>query len=108
MSEPIDDGGPVFPTTKFEKVSRPGEEPLWMDVKYPGISLRAWMAANEQLDSSEEFGWELLESLAGPRPSGNWSSHPLEWFDWSNRWQAKVRVARADAIIAVLKGKEAR
>lgn len=65
-----------------------------------GMTLRDWFAGNEKIDQSEDLGWPLLEALAGPRPQGDWSSNPLEWFAWGNKWQALVRYARADAMLA--------
>lgn len=62
-------------------------------------SLRDRFASQEKIDPNEEMGWPLLEALAGPRPSGNWNSNPMEWFNWSNKWQAAVRYARADAMM---------
>lgn len=98
MSGP-DDGGPAFPVLREN--NNP-EMPLFM--ASAGMSLRDWFAGQEKIDPSEEFGWTLLEALAGPRPEGNWQSNPLGWFEWSNRWQAMVRYARADAMLAAQRG----
>lgn len=68
------------------------------------LTLRDYLASQERIYESEGFGWPLLEALAGRRPIGTWDSNPLEWFDWSNRWQAVVKYARADAMIAARKG----
>ena len=71
--------------------------------KHPGTQfpgdLRDWFAGQQQIDNAEDFEWALLETLAGPRPKGDWRTNPMEWFNWSNAWQAKVRYARADAMI---------
>jgi hypothetical protein len=70
------------------------------------MSLRDWFAGMEKIDVSEDFGWELLEALSGPRPKGDWKTNPLEWFEWSNNWQAKVKFARADAMLSARERKE--
>ena len=94
MSESIiDDGGSEFPVPFGQVMSSEGK----------GMSLRDWFAGQERIEQAEEFWWELCESLAGPRPSGNHKTNAVEWFDWSNKWQAAVRYARADAMIAARK-----
>ena len=97
MSGQIDDGGSAFPLCVPDYHD---DRPHLQN----GMSLRDWFAGQERIDQAEEFGWELLEALAGPRPSGDWKRNAMEWFDWSNRWQAAVRYARADAMIAARKG----
>jgi hypothetical protein len=67
------------------------------------MSLRDWFAGQEKIDPSEEFGWGLLEALAGPRPVGDWSNNALALFHWSNLWQAKIKFARADAMLVARK-----
>lgn len=91
----IDDGGPAFP--RDNKWQLDGSI-LQRGAK--GMSLRDWFAGNEFIDMSESFEWELCEALAGPRPLGNSKTNPVEWFNWSNKWQSAVRYARADALIA--------
>jgi hypothetical protein len=88
----IEDGGPAFPVVRM---------PLDPDtiLNHPGMSLRDWFAGQQQIDNAEDFEWALLETLAGPRPKGDWRTNPMEWFNWSNKWQAKVKYARADAMI---------
>jgi hypothetical protein len=68
------------------------------------MSLRDWFAGQEHIDSEESFGWELLEALAGPRPTGNWNSNPVAWFEWAATWQAQVKFRRADAMLAARRG----
>jgi len=94
-NEQINDGGPAFPSGKSEKCGFENSHPL-----HEGMSLRDWFAGQEKIDPSEEFGWGLLEALAGPRPVGGWRSNPIAWFHWSNLWQAKIKFARADAMLA--------
>lgn len=93
------DGGPAFPGLR-RHVSDNCFEPI----SEGGMTLRDWFAGQERIDNEEDFGWPLLEALAGPRPSGTSGSNPLEWFHWSNTWQAKVRWARADAMLAAREG----
>jgi hypothetical protein len=66
----------------------------------PGMTLRDWFAGREVIEQSEIFNWPLIEALVGPRPRGNYDSNPVEWFHWNNLWQAKVKFARADAMLA--------
>jgi len=93
MNSQINDGGQAFPIAYPESHS----------IKVSGMSLRDWFAGQEKIDPSEEFKLGLLEALAGPRPVGSWSSNPLAWFHWSNLWQAKIKFARADAMLAARK-----
>jgi hypothetical protein len=90
----IEDGGPAFPSGKSETPGYENSHPY-----YEGMSLRDWFAGQQQIDNAEDFEWALLETLAGPRPKGDWRTNPMEWFNWSNKWQAKVKYARADAMI---------
>lgn len=100
----IDDGGPAFPCGPFGQTMHGEDGREWHQCdRLPGMTLRDWFASQERIDQSEEFGWPLLEALAGPRPKGDWNSNPLEWFDWSNKWQAAVRYYRADAMIEMRK-----
>lgn len=100
MSQPIDDGGVAFPWVRQIRCQGIVEDTESM----PGMSLRDWLAGQERIDSSEEYPWELCEALAGPRPSGSYSTNALEFFDWDNKWRAAIRYARADAMIVARKG----
>lgn len=91
----INDGGPAFPGPSDYKQDG---SPVWMGVT--GMTLRDWFAGNEKIDENEEYAWELLEALVGPRPEGDRRTNPIEWFVWTNNWQAAVRYGRADAMIA--------
>ena len=94
MSDSINNnGGPAFPVTLDHRGA----------VGAYGMSLRDWFAGQERIEQ-EEIAWEVCESFAGPRPSGDYKANAVEWFNWSNRWQAAVRYARADAMIAARKG----
>lgn len=104
MSDQIDDGGPAFPVPPVGT----GDPRDGMTTGHDGMTLRDWFAGQEKIDPDDVFDWPLLEALAGPRPEGNWQSNPLGWFEWSNRWQARVRYARADAMIAAQNHKEAK
>lgn len=64
------------------------------------MSLRDWFAGQERVGDDEVFHWNLLEALAGPRPSGDKKTNPVEWFHWTNTWVSRVRYARADAMLA--------
>jgi len=88
----IEDGGPAFPEHAGGMF---GEH----FTRTRGMSLRDWFAGQEVISTDETLSWPVLEALVGPRPSGNWDSNPMEWFNWSNKWQAKVKYARADAMI---------
>jgi hypothetical protein len=100
MSDSIDNGGPAYPCHTNPLPGKLANAPQ-------GMTLRDWFAGQERIDAQGEFGWELLEALAGPRPNGCWKTNPLGWFAWSNTWQAKVKFARADAMIAARKGGQA-
>lgn len=89
MSAPIDDGGPAFPIPASES-----------NYYQEGMSLRDWLAGQEQI-SDESYSWpELCIALAGPCPKWGRDANPLEWFAWENKWKAAVRYARADAMLA--------
>lgn len=63
-------------------------------------SLRDKFAMAEQITAEDAGNWELLESLAGPRPTGNWTTNPLLWLAWECAYRAKIKYARADAMLA--------
>ena len=84
-------GGPAFPQ---QSCGLEDGMPL-----FEGMSLRDWFAGNASLEEIV-LNMELLEALAGPAPAGDWASNPQAWFAWSNRWQAAVKYARADAMLA--------
>lgn len=98
MTTPINDGGRAFPWP-VPTFDTSGKQ-IGHSTENPGMSLRDYFAANERVDQDEEFSWPLLEHLAGKRPDGNWTSNPIAWFEWSNKWQSAVRFARADAMLA--------
>lgn len=89
----MNDGGPAFPLAAGTGDPRDGVH------CQTGMSLRDWFASQERINHDDDLGWPLLEALAGRRPSGNWDTNPREWFEWSNRWQAAVKFARADAML---------
>lgn len=62
-------------------------------------SLRDLLAAQEMLGDTENWPNSLGESLAGPRPDGDWKTNPLAWVVWDARWRAAARYIRADAMI---------
>ena len=97
-NEQINDGGPAFPHLR-----RHIADNTYIPIAEGGMSLRDWFAGQEKIDLSEELVLGLLEALAGPRPVGDWSSTPLAWFHWSNLLQAKIKFARADAMLAARK-----
>jgi hypothetical protein len=80
------------------KLCVPDSGTPWLDEMIQQ-SLKDRIAGQERIEESEEFGWALLELLAGPRPKGDWTSNPIEWFNWSNKWKAEVRHARATAMM---------
>lgn len=120
----LNDGGPAFPTTPVShgydpispgagtgcstgmtlrqyaaiKLCVPDSGTTWLDEMIKQ-SLKDRFAGQERIDQAEEFGWPLLEELAGPRPKGGWDTNAIEWFNWSNKWQAAVRHARATAMM---------
>ena len=89
------DGGSAFPCAVPPGFVSAGCGP---HVEF-GMSLRDYLASQEHIDTDEVFGYPLLEALAGKSPGGAWDENPLEWFAWSNRWQAAVKYARADAML---------
>lgn len=94
MSQQIDDGGPAFPCEALADY-RDTEA-----TKFKGMSLRDWFAGQEKIDHAEDFNWEVCEALAGPRPTGDWLTNPLDWFRWEASWRAAMRYTRADAMLA--------
>ena len=102
MSAKPKGGGPAFPIPIF-----PGEG--WdseKDGSPNGIDLRDWFAAQEEVGPSTDYGWALLEAIAGPRPTESSAADPLVWFEWENKWRAAIKYARADAMLAARDGKE--
>jgi hypothetical protein len=93
-AEPIDNGGPAFAA---------GYHPEGNSADHPGMSLRDYFAAAEQIADDDAGNWELLESLAGNRPDGNWSTNPLGWLAWDCKWRAAIKLARADAMLTARK-----
>ena len=96
MSQQIDDGGSAFPVHSNHVVF--GDKVV--AAHEPGMSLRDWFAGQEKIDHAEDFNWEVCEALAGPRPTGDWLTNPLDWFRWEASWRAAMRYARADAMLA--------
>jgi len=103
MSQPIDDGGPAFPHGEIVEEMRDEKGKTTGHRVYdaqPGMSLRDWLAGQEKIDPAEDFNWDVCEALAGPRPTGDWLTNPLDWFRWEASWRAAMRYARADAMLA--------
>ena len=63
------------------------------------ISLRDRLAAQEVLEPAKYWQPEIMKALAGPQPTGNWKTNPMEWLAWEAKWRAAVRYMRADAMI---------
>lgn len=100
----INDGGPAFPVPLAFNPNSGEPQHTGMYFDGNGMSLRDWLASQESIHPEDELGSGLLEALAGPKPSGNWTTNPIEWFHWNNKWQAEVRYARADALLVAREG----
>lgn len=98
MSEPINDGGPAFPSVG-EGFGNPS-------YSAPGLSLRDYFAAHEQLrdwdNPDAHMSLTLAETLAGcPSPSKPWGEDPIANFTFEAKWRAALRFIRADAMISI-------
>jgi len=72
---------------------------------YKGMSLLDYFAAKEDLSDFNGSGGfcpeGLSESLAGPKPSGDFKTNPIEWFKWDAVIRAKMKYIRAKAMLKV-------
>jgi len=99
----IDPNAPAFPNAQrlFNNDTQ-----SWVVHSVGGMPIRLWLAANENIGEGECFDWELCEDLAGPRPQRDPKLDPIEWQIWQAKWQAEIRLIRADALIAAYNRKE--
>lgn len=72
---------------------------------FPG-TLLDWYAGQETI-GDEELGWPICEHYAGPRPSGDWTTNPVGWYEWNARWRAGIKYTRAAAMLAEKARREA-
>lgn len=100
---PIDPNAPAFPNAQrlFDNDTQ-----SWVVHSVGGIPIRLWLAANENIGENESFDWEACEALAGPRPEKDRKIDPIGWETWQAKWQAGIRLIRADALIAAYNQKE--
>lgn len=98
-----DHGGPAFPLPP-EIWGAHFDDPA----SYPGMSLRDYFAAAEQLTEWDHpecvASIPMCEALAGRKiPEHGWSAHtPEEWLAhlrWEADWRAALRYLRADAML---------
>lgn len=97
------DGGPAFPTVPKNH----GYDESQGTGSGPGMSLRVWLAAQEQVsewDHPEAVAPNgMCEALAGPRPGHGWDCKtPEQWIamlEWEALWRAKIKLIRADAML---------
>ena len=92
-------GGPAFPYAVQRLQSSYHSE-----VK--GMTLLDWMAGQEEI-GDEDMGWSIREHYAGPRPTGDWKTNPVEWHEWQARWRAGIKYTRATATLAEKARREA-
>lgn len=103
MNDTINTGGPAFPVAFVQ-----GTDPHGADAApgNDGMTLLDWFAGQESI-GDEEIGWQICEHYAGPRPTGDWKTNPVEWHEWESRWRARVKYARASAMLAEKARREA-
>ncbi len=87
----IDDGGTAFPAQDN------------YNGHFPGMSLRDWFAGQETLsDYDHPDSWKhysvMLEAVNGVPP--DFKTEPLGYFKWECEARAKIKLMRADAMIA--------
>ena len=94
MSTPINEGGPAFPCMVF---SGDGNN----DPEYSnGMTLRDWFACQETLsDCSNDISVEFWEAITGEK-SPKWKDDRLGTILFECRARAKLRMMRADAMLA--------
>jgi hypothetical protein len=101
MSAPIDDGGPAF-----ARSSGPPQKEI-NTAAHTGMSLRDWFAGQETLADFDQadaiISTALADKLAGPKPVGGWTQNPVAMLQWEATWRAKIKLIRADAMIAARK-----
>lgn len=106
----IDDGGPAFPHTELvQDICGPDGRVNGHRVypAMPGMSLRVWLAGQETLsDYDHPEAWESIHAISqvvnGTPPDVN--ANPLEYFRWECEARAKIKLMRADVMLAALKG----
>jgi hypothetical protein len=70
------------------------------------MTLLDWYAGQEKI-GDEELSAGICEHFAGPKPGGNWSTNPADWYAWEARWRAGVKYMRASAMLAEKARREA-
>lgn len=100
MSTPIDNGGPAFPVPDSHHANG--------QVQYGGygMTLRDWFAGQETLsDYDHPDAWKsydiVLVGVNGPHPDPK--TNPLGYYKWECEARAKLRLMRADAMLAARK-----
>lgn len=99
MSTPMDNGGPAFPCPI-------DEDGGWYNKEANGMTLRDWFAGQETLsDYDHPDAWEAydiaLELVNGPHPDTE--TNPLGYYKWECEARAKIKLMRADAMLAARK-----
>ena len=79
--------------------------PHWSEGE-TGMTLLDWMAGQETI-GDEELCAEICEHHAGPRPTGDWRTSPVEWHEWEARWRAGIKYMRAAAMLTEKARREA-
>ena len=102
MSAIPNDGGSAFP---FGQISELTGQPIngFFD---PGMTLRDWFAGQETLsDYDHPEAWKAyhiaMEVVNGPHPDPG--TDPLGYHKWECEARAKVKLTRADAMLAARK-----
>lgn len=95
-------GGPAFPQHGWSN----DPEVLRRMKDQGGMTLLDWMAGQETI-GEEELSAGICEHFAGPKPGGNWSTNPADWYEWEARWRAGVKYMRAYAMLTEKARREA-
>lgn len=102
MSDAINDGGPAFPCpVEFDPNGQLVSHGSF------GMSLRDWFAGNETLsDYDHPASWDhyvaAINAINGPSP--DCSIDPTGYYRWEFEARAKMKLMRADAMLAARKG----
>jgi hypothetical protein len=94
MSEK-DDGGPAYPA---------GYGLDGICIVYPGMSLRDWLAGQEDLNDCAETSFKSFSEALGITPV-NYASDPIGYMAWEAEIRAKIKYMRADAMLKARSGK---
>lgn len=92
---------PAFPEIRIKQVGDPAYcQPT--RVYYPGMSTRTWLAGMATIDEGDwPNSMRNLELVMG-RPCPDYAGKPIEHLAYRLEFEAKIKVAKADALLAEL------